>query len=106
MAMGSGRVGPDESAPPGMCSRTSTTTSSPPEGRTKKSDREIMEILESFDATQSAHSAAQLAGGDPKTVRRYAAAYDHSPPTNNSASLVRSDECPRTTTGRRHGACS
>lgn len=40
----------------------------------KKSDREIMEILEAYDATGSAHSAAQLAGVDPKTVRRYVAA--------------------------------
>jgi len=39
----------------------------------KKSDREIMEILEAFDATGCAHSAAALAGVDPKTVRRYAA---------------------------------
>jgi hypothetical protein len=38
-----------------------------------KSDREIMEILEAFDATGGAHSAAQLVGGDPKTVRRYVA---------------------------------
>ena len=37
----------------------------------KKSDREIMEILEAFDATGCAHSAAALAGVDPKTVRRY-----------------------------------
>jgi hypothetical protein len=36
----------------------------------KKSDREIMEILEAFDATGCAHSAAQIAGVDPKTVRR------------------------------------
>ena len=36
----------------------------------KKSDREIMEILEAFDATGCAHSAAPLAGVDPKTVRR------------------------------------
>ena len=35
----------------------------------KKSDREIMEILEAFDATGSAHSAAGLAGVDAKTVR-------------------------------------
>ncbi len=42
----------------------------------KKSDREIMEILEAFDATGVAHSAAQLAGADPKTVRRYAQARD------------------------------
>jgi transposase len=42
-----------------------------PEGRVKKSDREIMEILEAFDATQNANSAAEgsvwqrgwLAGG-------------------------------------------
>jgi transposase len=40
----------------------------------KKSDRVIMEILEAFDATGSAHSAAVLAGVDPKTVRRYVAA--------------------------------
>lgn len=36
-----------------------------------KSDREIMEILEAYDTTGCAHSAAQLAGCDPKTVRRY-----------------------------------
>lgn len=42
----------------------------------KKSDREIMEILEAFDATGSAHSAAVLAGVDAKTVRRYVAARD------------------------------
>ena len=39
-----------------------------------KSDREIMEILEAFDLTGCAHSAAQLAGCDPKTVARYVAA--------------------------------
>ena len=37
----------------------------------KKDDREIMEILEAFDLTGCAHSAAQLAGCDPKTVRRW-----------------------------------
>ena len=42
----------------------------------KKSDREIMEILEAFDATGAAHSAAPLCGADPKTVRRYAQARD------------------------------
>jgi transposase len=36
-----------------------------------KSDREIMEILEAFDLTRCAHSAAQLAGVDEKTVTRY-----------------------------------
>jgi hypothetical protein len=43
----------------------------------KESDREIMgilEILEAFDAKGCAHSAAALAGVDPKTVRRYAEA--------------------------------
>ncbi|KSZ55962.1 transposase [Rhodococcus pyridinivorans KG-16] len=35
-----------------------------------------MEILEAYDATGSAHSAAQLAGVDPKTVRRYVTARD------------------------------
>src|SRR3982750_783317 len=38
-----------------------------------KSDREIMEILESYDLTRCAHSAAQLAGCDAKTVKRYVA---------------------------------
>lgn len=42
----------------------------------KKSDREIMEILEAFDATGVAHSAASLCDVDPKTVRRYAQARD------------------------------
>lgn len=42
----------------------------------KKSDREIMEILEAYDLTRCAHSAAELAGCDPKTVRRYVAARD------------------------------
>lgn len=37
-----------------------------------KSDREIMEILEAFDLTHCPHSAAALAGCDPKTVARYA----------------------------------
>jgi len=36
----------------------------------KKDDREIMEILEAFDATGSAHSAARLTGVDPKTCGR------------------------------------
>lgn len=35
-----------------------------------------MEILEAFDTTGSAHSAAELAGVDPKTVRRYVAERD------------------------------
>ena len=42
----------------------------------KKSAREIMEIFEAFDKTGSAHSAARLAGVDPKTVRRLVAARD------------------------------
>ncbi len=41
-----------------------------------KSGREIMEILEAFDLTGCAHSAAQLAGSDRKTVARYAALRD------------------------------
>lgn len=48
----------------------------------KKSDREIMEILEAFDATGCAHSAAALAGVDPKTVRRYVAARDAGMPVD------------------------
>lgn len=42
----------------------------------QKSDREIMEILEAFDLTRCSHSAAELAGCDPKTVARYVAARD------------------------------
>ena len=41
-----------------------------------KSDREIVEILEAFDLTRCAHSAAQLVGVDEKTVARYVAARD------------------------------
>lgn len=41
-----------------------------------KSDREIMEILEAFDLTRCAHSAAKLAGCDEKTVARYVAVRD------------------------------
>ena len=41
-----------------------------------KSGREIMEILEAFDLTGCAHSAAQLAGTDRKTVARYVALRD------------------------------
>ncbi|MFC9905132.1 IS21 family transposase, partial [Rhodococcus sp. NPDC127593] len=48
----------------------------------KKSDRDIMEILEAYDTTGSAHSAAQLAGVDPKTVRRYVAARDAGMPVS------------------------
>lgn len=39
----------------------------------KKNGRETMEILEAFDKTKCAHSAAKLAGCDPKTVRRLVA---------------------------------
>ena len=38
-----------------------------------KSGREIMEILEAYDLTGCAHSAAQLAGTDRETVLRYVA---------------------------------
>ena len=48
----------------------------PVEGPVKKDDREIMNILEAFDLTGSAHSAARLAGCDPKTVRHWVAARD------------------------------
>ena len=36
-----------------------------------------MEILEAFDLTRCAHSAAQLAGVDEKTVARYVAIRDN-----------------------------
>src|SRR6266851_1239921 len=61
------------------------TRATGPEGPVKKSDREIMEILEAFDATGVAHSAAQLAGADPKTVRRYAQARDLGRPVTEPA---------------------
>jgi transposase len=41
-----------------------------------KSAREIMEILEAFDLTRCAWSAAQLVGCDPKTVAAYVAVRD------------------------------
>jgi hypothetical protein len=49
-------------------------------GFVKKDDREIMNILEAFDLTGSAHSAAQLAGCDPKTVRHWVAQRDRGLP--------------------------
>ena len=51
----------------------------------KKSDREIMEILEAFDATGCAHSAAGIAGVDPKTVRRYVRAREEGRPVTGPA---------------------
>lgn len=42
-------------------------------GHVKKNGVETMEILEAFDKTGCAHSAAALAGCDPKTVRRLVA---------------------------------
>ena len=47
-----------------------------PEGPLAKSDREIMEILEAFDLTRCAWSAAQLVGCDTKTVAAYVARRD------------------------------
>jgi transposase len=41
-----------------------------------KSGREIVEILRAYDLTQTVWSAAQLAGCDPQTVRRYVEARD------------------------------
>jgi transposase len=43
-----------------------------------------MEILEALDATGCAHSAAVLAGCDPKTVRHYGAARDAGTPVTGS----------------------
>jgi transposase len=51
----------------------------------KKDDREIMNILEAFDLTGSAHSAARLAGCDPKTVRHWVAARDRGLAVGESA---------------------
>jgi transposase len=55
----------------------------------KKSDREIMEILEAFDATGCAHSAAVLAGVDPKTVRRYVAKREAGEPVDDPVRRVK-----------------
>jgi transposase len=55
----------------------------------KKDDREIMEILEAFDLTGSAHSAARLAGCDPKTVRRWVAQRDCGLPVAGPARRAR-----------------
>jgi transposase len=41
-----------------------------------KSDRDVMEILEAYDLTRCAHSAAELCGVDEKTVARYVAIRD------------------------------
>ncbi len=51
----------------------------------QKSDREIMEILEAFDLTRCPHSAADLAGCDPKTVARYVGARDAGADPNGRA---------------------
>jgi transposase len=56
-----------------MGSRCLIRTHLGPEGSVTKSGREIMEILEAYDLTGCAHSAAQLAGTDRKTVLRYVA---------------------------------
>ena len=50
-----------------------------------KSDREVTEILAAFDATECMHSAAELAGCDPKTVRRYVEARNAGAPTAGPA---------------------
>jgi transposase len=55
-----------------------------PGGTLKKSDREIMEILEAYDATGCAHSAADLAGVDAKTVRRYVEVRDRGRPVEGT----------------------
>jgi transposase len=48
-----------------------------PGGTVTKSGREIVEILEAYDLTRCAHSAAALAGVDEKTVARYVAIRDN-----------------------------
>jgi transposase len=40
----------------------------------KKSDKEIIDILVAYDATESVYAAAKIAGCDPKTVHRYVTA--------------------------------
>ena len=67
----------------------------------KKSDREIMEILEAFDATGCANSAAPLAGVDPKTVRRYVAKREAGEPVD---APVRAAQADRPVPGQDRGA--
>ena len=67
---------PDASDPSGMGGFEVTHLAHRPGGTVTKSGREIMEILEAFDLTRCAHSAAQLAGTDRKTVARYVALRD------------------------------
>jgi hypothetical protein len=55
----------------------------------KKDDREIMEILEAFDLTGCAHSAAELVGCDPKTVRHWVARRDRGLPVAGSVRRAR-----------------
>src|SRR5690349_14618460 len=45
-------------------------------GPMTKSAREIMEIFEAYDLTETVWSAAVLSGHDPKTVKRYVQARD------------------------------
>jgi transposase len=51
----------------------------------KKDDREIVNILEAFDLTGCAHSAAELAGCDPKTVRHWVDRRDRGLPLGGPA---------------------
>ncbi len=51
----------------------------------EKRDREIREILEAFEATGWAHSAAALAGVDPKAVRRHIEARSAGRPVDAAA---------------------
>jgi hypothetical protein len=55
----------------------------------KKDDREIMNILEAFDLTGCAHSAAGLAGCDPKTVRHWVDRRDRGLPLGGPAGRER-----------------
>ena len=58
----------------------------------KKSDREIMEILEAYDLTRCPHSAADLAGCDPKTVARYVSARDDGADVTDQAKPASRDQ--------------
>jgi hypothetical protein len=62
--------------PPGWVGSRCLFLAHRPGGTVTKSGREIMEILEAFDLTCCAHSSAQLAGTDGKTVARYVALRD------------------------------
>jgi hypothetical protein len=63
-----------------------------------------MEILEAFDATGCAHSAAQLVGCDPKTIRYAGSGITDPMPTGPLCRTGSAGACGATVTGPPHAA--